>query len=307
MDEAVQAVEGMRGLLKSVSRSFYLSIKWLPAPMRHGVSLGYMLARATDSVADTSTADAGVRRQVLLAMGRAVEGELPPEQEQALLQTLATTMAGDQEKDSERILLTCFGECLEALRHTAAEEASLIRQVLATIIQGQLWDLSYFTPDCTCVADDAATRTYTYQVAGCVGGFWTRLGYATMGAGFCDPAPERRALMEEAGVRYGCGLQLVNILRDRAEDATRGRSYLVEGADTARWMSRAGRYLQDGVDYSTRLRGFRLRFASMLPALIGLKTIALMRRTSHEPKVKIPRRAVYLTMLQAAWLSLFPR
>ena len=35
-----------RALLKSVSRSFYLSMAWLPPAMRHSVALGYMLARA---------------------------------------------------------------------------------------------------------------------------------------------------------------------------------------------------------------------------------------------------------------------
>jgi farnesyl-diphosphate farnesyltransferase len=41
-------------LLKSVSRSFYLTIRFLPKQMRPAVALGYMLARATDSVADTA-------------------------------------------------------------------------------------------------------------------------------------------------------------------------------------------------------------------------------------------------------------
>ena len=31
-------------LLKSVSRSFYLSMVWLPPAMRRGIALGYMLA-----------------------------------------------------------------------------------------------------------------------------------------------------------------------------------------------------------------------------------------------------------------------
>ena len=56
-------------LLKAVSRSFYLSMVWLPPVMRRGIALGYMLARATDSVADTSTADTARRVEVLQQMG----------------------------------------------------------------------------------------------------------------------------------------------------------------------------------------------------------------------------------------------
>ena len=53
----------------------------------------------------------------------------------------------------------------------------------------------------------------------------------------------------------------------------------------------------------TRLRGFRLRFASMLPALIGLRTIQLLRQRPEGERVKVPRRTVYACMLQAVWLS----
>ena len=40
-------------LLKQVSRSFYLTLRVLPAPIRPQISLAYLLARATDTIADT--------------------------------------------------------------------------------------------------------------------------------------------------------------------------------------------------------------------------------------------------------------
>ena len=285
-----------RALLKSVSRSFYLSMAWLPPAMRHSVALGYMLARATDSVADTSNAAVQERADVLRQMARAVAGEENPA---ALCDTLARRMAPAQDKPAEATLLRRFAEFLQELETTPEAERALIRRVLATIVEGQLWDLTYFTPDCTAVADDAMTDLYSYRVAGCVGEFWTRLGRAAMGDGFC-PA-EREEIMCEAAVRYGKGLQLINILRDMQEDAARGRSYLCSAP--AVWIERAERYLADGIDYSLRLRGFRLRFASMLPALIGRKTLRLIRARQGTERVKIPRRAVYACMLQAAWRS----
>ena len=39
-------------LLKSVSRSFYLSMRFLPLAMREPISLGYLLARFSDTIAD---------------------------------------------------------------------------------------------------------------------------------------------------------------------------------------------------------------------------------------------------------------
>lgn len=285
-------------LLKAVSRSFYLSMVWLPPAMRRGIALGYMLARATDSVADTSTAAPGRRVEVLRRMGQAIAGELTGADEQQLLDALRGEMAAAQAKASEAELLRRFDECLELLMLVTPRERELLRRVLATIVEGQLWDLLYFEQH-QAVESDAETRLYTYQVAGCVGEFWTELGLATMGESFCEPA--RRELMTQAGIRYGQGLQLVNILRDREEDAARGRAYLC--SDPLVWQSRAARYLADGLDYARRLGRFRLRFTAMLPALLGLETLRLMAQRTGNERVKIPRRTVYACMVRAAWLS----
>src|SRR5712692_5304900 len=40
-------------LLKEVSRSFYLTLRVLPGAIRPQISLAYLLARATDTIADT--------------------------------------------------------------------------------------------------------------------------------------------------------------------------------------------------------------------------------------------------------------
>lgn len=282
-------------LLRAVSRSFYLTIHWLPQEMRQAVAVAYLLARATDSVADTSGAPVQRRVKALRDMDAAIGGR--GADMQALSAELSSALA--PENAAEAQLLSRFGEALAALHALPAEQAALVQQVLATIVQGQLWDLTFFE-ERTQVLSDEQTREYTYRVAGCVGRFWTRLGAVAMGEAFC--APEQLELMEEAGVRYGCGLQLVNILRDREEDARRGRSYLC--SDAAVWLDRAERYLLDGVDYSRRLRTRRLRFATMLPALLGLKTLAALRRAKPGKRVKIPRRAVYASMLRALLAAL---
>ena len=131
-------------LLKAVSRSFYLSMVWLPPAMRRGIALGYMLARATDSVADTSTASPEKRVTVLRDMGRAIAGDLPTYELADLLRTLSGEMASAQSKSAESILLSRFGECLELLAVVSEQERMLIRRVLAAILDGQMWDLTYF-------------------------------------------------------------------------------------------------------------------------------------------------------------------
>ena len=292
-----QGIDVTGELLKSVSRSFYLTIRFLPQQMRPAVALGYMLARATDSVADTSSADEAQRVAALQRMGAVIAGEEDAE----LAQLLSDTLAPAQQNPAEATLLRRFAECVEALKSFPDEQVVLIRKVLATIIEGQLWDLNYFREH-DCVQNDGETRRYAYSVAGCVGEFWTELGYATMGTRFC--AEDRKELMLAAGSRFGMGLQLINILRDRAEDAERGRSYICSAP--GKWMLRAQRYMIDGVDYSRCLGSFRLRFASMLPALIGVETLKLLHKQADSGvRVKIPRRKVYFCMIKAFFASLF--
>ncbi|HEX7529551.1 MAG TPA: squalene/phytoene synthase family protein, partial [Pyrinomonadaceae bacterium] len=52
-------------ILRSVSRSFYISIRLLPRKLRKPVGLAYLLARATDTVADTVEVPALVRAETL--------------------------------------------------------------------------------------------------------------------------------------------------------------------------------------------------------------------------------------------------
>ncbi|MCQ2364699.1 MAG: squalene/phytoene synthase family protein [Akkermansia sp.] len=283
-------------LLREVSRSFYLTIHHLPEAMRPAIAAGYLLARASDSVADTSTAPPAQRRAVLGLMRCAATGRADADDLERLFMQLSGPLAQAQPKAEEYRLLRRFGDCLLMAEELPAQQRTLVREVLGTIIAAQAEDTE--APQYT---EAAETLRYADAVAGCVGVFWTRLGYAAMGEQFADPAEQE--LMEQAGLRYGRGLQLINMLRDEEEDAARGRRYLA-GASRELWCDRAERYLRDGVDYARRLRTFRLRFATLLPALLGLRTLRLLRRRKGAERVKISRAAVYRCMLAALLRSL---
>src|SRR6266850_7789420 len=65
-----------RSILSRVSRSFYLSIRLLPKKLRDPVSLGYLLARASDTIADTAEAPVELRTEKLRVLARGIQGEL---------------------------------------------------------------------------------------------------------------------------------------------------------------------------------------------------------------------------------------
>ncbi|NBW87575.1 MAG: hypothetical protein EBR23_12335, partial [Planctomycetia bacterium] len=72
------------------------------------------------------------------------------------------------------------------------------------------------------LANASDLQAYTYSVAGCVGEFWTRITRAHL----FPVAPLDDAKLLHDGVRFGQGLQLVNILRDLPRDLRQGRCYL---------------------------------------------------------------------------------
>ncbi len=291
----------LNSLLSSVSRSFYLSMRFLPAEMRFGVALGYLLARATDTVADSVDMKLQARLRLLTMMGNAIAGKADEREIESCLSHLAE-LGMVQKHPGEGELLARFGECLELLKKMPHGERLLVREVLAVIVQGQSWDLEYFdkTP---AVETPEQLEHYTYMVAGCVGEFWTKLGLLIMEKEFSTHTAEK---LMEWGRHYGMGLQLVNILRDKEEDLMRGRRYLPdEGAD-ASWLAKAEEWLKEGELYAETLRNARLRFSTVLPARLGLDTLALLkspRAPEDGAKAKITRKQVYRHMWNAFLFS----
>src|ERR1700737_3871364 len=70
------SVSVLRGSISAaVSRSFYLSIRLLPRKLRDPVSLGYLLARASDTIADTTEVPIDLRTENLRLLARGIQGE----------------------------------------------------------------------------------------------------------------------------------------------------------------------------------------------------------------------------------------
>ena len=276
--KAQQHADLLTDVLKQVSRSFYLTLRVLPAEIRSQISLAYLLARASDTIADTQIVPQSRRLELLQAM-RA--GQLP----------VLTELAAQQALPAERVLLERLPECYRMLAGFGDGDQKLIRQLHATIIDGQIFDLERFPG--RPLTDDELDR-YTYLVAGCVGEFWTRICRAHL----------QIELSEAEGVRFGKGLQLVNILRDIGEDCRRGRQYLPSLDDYQCWLDRATEHLDAGWQYTLTIpvSQKRLRLACVWPLWIGLKTIAQLRQANPldtTQRVKVPRLEVYGILAQS--------
>ncbi len=304
------------GLLRGVSRSFYLSIRLLPGPLRGPVAVGYLLARATDTVADTTALPRAERQALLAQLLTAID--TPPSDPSALNQALSR-FAAQQNDPHERDLMWALPEALGLLQALSPPDQASVRWVLGHITQGQTLDVGRFGAGPQALDTEAELQDYTWLVAGCVGEFWTALcarhlpGFATL------PTDEMHAL----GRAYGMGLQRLNIVRDARADLAQGRCYwpaeqlsalglnpesltqaVLEGDShtLAHLTPLYQSYLQQirgqlaaGLRYSCAVQSRRLRLASALPALIGARTVALLGQAgpaSLTQRLKMPRREV---------------
>ena len=302
----------MKAILKSVSRSFYLTIRFLPRSLREPVSLAYLLARATDTIADTSDIPATTRLTTLLTLARVIAGELDFE---AIAEPLRDFVA-QQSDPHERKLIENLRGCIERLAGVDSADRDDIRAVLRMIVRGQELDLRRFGDPASLVSLQSAAELdeYTYLVAGCVGDFWTKLGFRHL-RGFANRSPNE---MSQLGIEYGKGLQLINVLRDTGADLQTGRRYLpadelaaAPAADVfSRWLTKAEKQLTAGIDYCAALTNWRVRFATALPALIGARTLALLREARTEAwsrKIKVPRKEVRRILVAGFFAATSPK
>jgi farnesyl-diphosphate farnesyltransferase len=298
-------------LLKGVSRSFYISVRFLPKRIRMAIALGYLLARASDTIADTNQLPSAERIEFLQRFLGSIANREPG----GSLDLAACLIS--QADGPEKILVANIDRVLDSLFEIPSAHRELVNEVLAKIIRGQTLDIQRFEskPGIFGLADDLALEEYTYLVAGCVGEFWTKIcllewpDYARL------PAKE----MLSFGKDFGKGLQLVNILRDYPLDLKAGRSYLpvpnleqvalnpaLARPEWERWRQRASGYLEEAWKYVIAVRPWRVRFACAVPVFIGVRTLDLLGDASeNRAGIKVSRNEVRRLMAWAAGVAFF--
>jgi farnesyl-diphosphate farnesyltransferase len=310
-----------------------LTLRVLPSAIRPQISLAYLLARATDTIADTEIVPIEQRLEALqLLRDRILAKSGPP--------LNFAQLAEHQSSPGERALLERCNEAIVFLGCLSVMDQALIREVLKIITSGQELDIKRFSAanasHIFALATEQELDDYTYRVAGCVGEFWTKVCQAHL---FQNDSLDQDFLLKN-GVRFGKGLQLVNILRDLPADLRRGRCYLPSQslnkhgltptdlldptnepkfrAIYSSYLDLADAHLVAGWGYTNALpwRSVRVRLACAWPILIGAQTLAKLRATNAlDPlqRAKISRlelrnlifRSLVYYPFPGAWLGLF--
>lgn len=280
-------------LLKDVSRSFYLTLRVLPRKIRPQIGLAYLLARTTDTIADTELVPLDRRLAALNELRKRIQNTSESRLEFG-------DLAENQGVAAEKLLLNRCEEALSILQTFSVADQKLVREVLQTITGGQELDLQRFSSasaeNIVALKTDAELDDYTYRVAGSVGEFWTKMCRQHL---FPQAKLDDESLIAN-GVRFGKGLQLVNILRDLAADLRQGRCYfpddvllsaglaprdLLDPASAYRfrpaydsYLDKAEKHLAAGWTYTNSLprSEIRVRLACAWPILIGAETLKLL-------------------------------
>lgn len=277
MDKAL-----LRMLLRRHARTFSLTLSLLPRALGEPLGVAYLLARASDTVADSAGVETERRLESLRNLAVSLESRTPTDWKPS---------AGSGMSDQGEELIRVLPKLLALLEELPDREGLL--DLWETIVRGQIMDLTRFGPG-TAPLTRAELEEYCRLVAGSVGAAWTILIAKHFPRTLLRPVDEMTGLADD----YGKGLQLVNILRDRSEDGALGRSYLGEiGFDEAVRLART--WLGTGRAYVTGLAPGRILLASRLPHDLAVQTLESMDPDPAAVRVKLSRSEVRRTLLKA--------
>jgi farnesyl-diphosphate farnesyltransferase len=285
--------------------------------LREPIALAYLLARATDSVADTTGISGAVRLETLKMLSDGIQGKASRD----VVVDLIASFVPLQENTSERQLLQSLRDCLTWFNQIEHADRNDVRVVLEKITHGQMVDLERFDnpQEIRALETAADLDEYTYLVAGCVGEFWTRLCFRHV-RNFARLSEDE---MLALGKRYGMALQLINVLRDAGSDFRAGRCYFPEYelnvahlatsqilSEPERfqpiyktWLEKAKAGLDSGMQYSSAIENRRVRAATVLPALIGARTLGLLDEAGAgalQRTIKVSRHELRAMILSLA-------
>ena len=195
-------------VLKHTSRTFYIPISRLPAQLQDTIGAAYLCMRAIDEIEDHASLDNKTKAFLLHRLSWALQAGV----------------GGDGTSSHQVDIL--FASYKRLLPEVTLRISDWLARI-PTGIAPRVWDatiamadrMAFWVENNWQILSEADLNSYTFSVAGSVGllicDIWT----------WFDGTQIDRL----AAIRFGRGLQSVNILRNRDEDAARGVTFLPAG------------------------------------------------------------------------------
>ena len=243
-------VEGelLQDLLVKTSRTFALAIPLLPDPTLREVTIAYLLFRIADTFEDASVlwekpeqigalaAFGDLLREPSIERARELSQKWqgrPPSEHVGYLELLDRTPE----------VIAAFLELSPAAQQVVAHHTIRTAEGMASVVERT-------GPDGVLRLDSIPElQDYCYIVAGIVGEMLTDL--------FLLDRPSLKPIadyLKQRSVAFGEGLQLVNILKDSADDHVEGRNYLPYDIERREVFDLARRDLEAATEYTLAIQ-----------------------------------------------------
>ncbi len=233
-------------LLEKTSRTFALSIPVLPEPTRREVMIAYLLFRIADTFEDAAHWPAERRMEALREYQGLLSDYAPAEAERVAAKW---TAADPSPHAGYRELIAEVPFVLNSFFALGPEAVEPVRAHVIRSAEGMAGFVAHAQGGALSIADLEDLRAYCYVVAGIVGEMLTEL-FLLKRDGLAPIAPYLR----ERAATFGEALQLVNIVKDAAVDASEGRSFLPRQVPRAEVFALARRDLEAACEYILALQ-----------------------------------------------------
>ena len=200
--------------LGRVSRTFALTIPQLPPEVRFVIGNAYLLCRIADTIEDSPELDVSTKRQFLNRFADVVRSK---ESAEAFAADLAPLLS-DGTKIDDKDLVSNSSVVVRFHQQTPPSQCDPVAKCVETMCRGMS---EFVDTGIDGLPDLAQVDRYCYFVAGVVGEMITEV--------LCDYSADiasRRDEIFSLSSQFGCGLQLINIIKDHNEDKKRGVSWL---------------------------------------------------------------------------------
>jgi farnesyl-diphosphate farnesyltransferase len=273
----VGRIEALR-VLEATSRTFYLPIVRLPDGVREAVTSAYLCLRAIDEIEDHPDLAPEEKVSLLHDVSLALQAQEPARGfDAAHLEASFAPFVG-------RLPEVTLGLARWAMHAPEGVAARVWEETAAMADRMAHWVRVNWR-----VQDEADLNRYTYAVAGSVGVLLSDI-WAWHDGTRTDHGQ---------AVGYGRGLQAVNILLNRQQDAARGVSFFPPSWEPDQMHAYARRQLAQAQAYVQSLPPGPIREACRIPAALAAASLDALERGER----KLSRPAVMAILARLAVTS----
>ncbi len=220
MDNPDRQLAYCRRILPRVSRTFALGIGLLEEPLEDTVTVAYLICRILDTVEDTTRIPASRRAALLERAGRELAD---PQRWRDCCRAVGEAFPEPDYPGDEPELCRRAGDVLAVFHRFPAPVREAIRGPAALMAEGMAQTVRREdTAGGLRLATVGELEEYCFYVAGTVGIMLTGL----FGLDRPSITGEVEKSLGPAGIDFGLGLQLTNIIKGVTDDISRGVSYL---------------------------------------------------------------------------------